>query len=83
MECFGFLLLVDKKLTLMQEMLSLVIFLSLRHFLFDVLDLNEKKQKLQGSGWIVVVARCLRLEDESGMFNLPLLRSNNKYHCLH
>ena len=44
MECFGFLLLVDKKLTLMQEeMLSLVIFVSLTHFLIDVLDLNEKK----------------------------------------
>ena len=51
MECFGFLLLVDKKLTLMQEeMLSLVIFVSLTHFLIDVLDLNEKKQKLEGSG---------------------------------
>ena len=63
-------------------MLSLVIFVSLTHFLIDVLDLNEKKQKPQGSGWMVVVARCLRLEDESGMFNLPLLRSNNNYHCI-
>ena len=44
MECFGFLLLVDKKFTLMQEeMLSLAIFLSLTHFLIDVLDLKEKK----------------------------------------
>ena len=44
MECFGFLLLIDKKLTLMQEeMLSLVIFVSLTHYLIDVLDLKEKR----------------------------------------